>query len=343
MNSVVGEAGSGVLVVATAARAPLAAAVNEDGAVRVWDLTDPAAPVLRSTVEVAPTGIALTPDGSHLAAACGHEGGLCLWNLADPAKPVVAARLPFPTDPAEEGTSVPSMAVSADGTLLASASGNGDTRLWSIARPSAPEQLARLRNPTGLGPNALAAVAFSPQGHLLASTVQGGKTQLWDVADPANPANPAALDTGYKSIAFSPDGGMLAAGSQREVGLWRVGDPAHPEAVRVAMEGSANVSAVAFSQDGRRLAYGGTDVKDPKGDLCVASVAPEELSDLGSAASTCIKTAAGLQVMAGTVAGGLVTAGDDGVVRRWRSPARQVDEARLLGGLRPGRSARTAT
>lgn len=333
VNSVVGEAGSGVLVVATAARAPLAAAVNEDGAVRVWDLTDPAAPVLRSTVEVAPTGIALTPDGSHLAAACGHEGGLCLWNLADPAKPVVAARLPFPTDPAEEGTSVPSMAVSADGTLLASASGNGDTRLWSIARPSAPEQLARLRNPTGLGPNALAAVAFSPQGHLLASTVQGGKTQLWDVADPANPANPAALDTGYKSIAFSPDGGMLAAGSQREVGLWRVGDPAHPEAVRVAMEGSANVSAVAFSQDGRRLAYGGTDVKDPKGDLCVASVAPEELSDLGSAASTCIKTAAGLQVMAGTVAGGLVTAGDDGVVRRWRSPARQVDEARLLGGL----------
>ncbi|MGV9271214.1 nSTAND1 domain-containing NTPase [Kitasatospora sp. NPDC003701] len=332
LNSVVGEAGGAVLVLATAARAPLAAAVNEDGAVRVWDLTDPAAPVLRSTVEAAPTGIALTPDGSHLAAACGHDGGLCLWSLADPAKPVVAARLPFPTDPAEEKTSVPAMAVSADGTLLASASGNGDTRLWSIARPTAPEQLTRLRNPTGLGPNALAAVAFSSQGHLLATTVQGGKTQLWDVADPANPANPAALDTGYKSIAFSPDGSMLAAGSQREVGLWRVGDPAHPDAVRVAMEGSANVSAVAFSRDGRRLAYGGTDVKDPKGDLCVASVAPEELT-LGSAESTCIKTAAGLFAMAATVGGGLVTAGDDGVVRRWRSPARQVDEARLPGGL----------
>ncbi|MFF2546050.1 trypsin-like peptidase domain-containing protein [Kitasatospora sp. NPDC058063] len=338
LNSVVGEAGKDTLVMATSARASLVAAVNQDGVVRIWDIADPDAPALRSTVEVGLTGIALTPDGSHLAASCGTGGGLCLWSLADPGKPVIAARLPLATDPAGERAGVMSMATSADGTLLAAALGNGDTRLWSIARPTAPTELARLRNPTGQGPGALAAVAFSPRGSLLATTVLGGRTQLWDIADPVNPvdpvdpANPATLETGYKSIVFSPDGGMLAAGSQRDVGLWRLGDPAHPEAVRVSTGGSANVSAVAFSRDGRQLAYGGTDVKDPKGDLCVVPLSADNLA-LGSAKSSCMKTAAGLYAMATTGAGGLLTVGGDGVLRRWRAPVRQIDEARLPGGL----------
>ncbi len=92
------------------------------------------------------------------------------------------------------------------------------------------------------------------------------------------------------------------------------------------MKGSANVSAVAFGRDSRTLAYGGTDATDPKGDLCFAALAPEDLTP-GSAKSTCLKTPFGTYAMATTTAGGLLTAGADGVLRRWRSPVRQVDGA----------------
>ncbi|MFD9591897.1 trypsin-like peptidase domain-containing protein [Kitasatospora sp. NPDC059973] len=330
LNSVVGEAGGPVLILATALHGTLAAALNEDGAVRIWDLADPSAPALRSTVDTGMVGIALTPDGSHLAGGCGGEG-LCLWSLTDLGKPVIVARLPRLFDPSDQRVTVPAMATSADGTLLAAAGGNGDTLLWSIADRSAPKGLTRLRNPTEEGTTALAAVAFAPRGNLLASTVQGGRTQVWGLADPAAPAGLSALETGYKSIAFSPDGTLLAAGSQREVGLWRVTDPSAPDPIRVGMDGSANVSGVAFGRDSDLLAYGGTDVKDPKGDLCFASLSPQD-RDLGSTKSSCTKTAFGVYAMATGGAGGLLTAGADGVVRRWRSPGRQVDQARQPGG-----------
>ncbi|MER7581833.1 trypsin-like peptidase domain-containing protein [Kitasatospora sp. NPDC097691] len=335
LNSVVGETGSDFATIAASARGTLvaAAAVDQDRTLRIWDLADPAAPRLRSTINAGGAGIALTPDGRHLAAACGTEG-LCLWSLADPGKPAIAAHLPKQTSPAEPSTSVTSMATSADGTLLAAAAGNGDTYLWSIAQPSAPKALARLHNPTVQGPRSLAAVAFAPSGGLLATTVLGGTTQVWGLADPANPTNLSSLETGYKAVAFSPDGNLLAAASQRDVGLWRVGDPARPDPIRVGVSGSpeTNISAVAFNRDSNVLAYAGTDTKDPKGDLCFASLSPEDTS-LGTAKSTCTRTAAGTMTMTTVPTGGLLTAGADGVLRRWRSASRTVDGARLPGGL----------
>ncbi|MFC5887412.1 trypsin-like peptidase domain-containing protein [Kitasatospora aburaviensis] len=331
MNSVVGEAGSPVLSITASARGTLVAAVDEKGTVRIWDIAEPSAPALHATVEAAPTGIALTPDGSHLAAACGSGSGLCLWSLADPGKPVVAARLPELPGRSGGRASTPSMAFSADGTLLAAAAGDGDTLLWSTARPSAPTGLARMHNPTGKGPQALAAVAFSPQGNLLASTVLGGTTQIWGLADPANPAQAAVLEKGYKAVAFSPDGAVLAAASQREVGVWKLQDPARPEPIRVITKGSANISAVAFSRDGGQVAYSGTDTTDPKGDLCFASLAPND-TGTGSTTSSCLTVPFGpfAMVTASPSVGGLLTAGGDGVVRRWRSTSRTVD-ARMPG------------
>ncbi|MFH9355134.1 trypsin-like peptidase domain-containing protein [Kitasatospora sp. NPDC017646] len=335
LNSVVGETGSSYAMVAASARGTLAAAaaVDQDRKLRIWDLADPAAPRLRSTINAGGTGIAFTPDGSHLAAACGTEG-LCLWSLADPGKPSIAAHLPKQTSPAEPSTSITSMATSADGILLAAAAGNGDTFLWSIAQPSAPKVLARLHNPTAQGPMSLAAVAFAPRGNMLATTVLGGKTQVWGLADPANPTSLFSQETGYKAVAFSPDGNLLAAASGRDVGLWRVGDPSRPEPIRVSPAGSpeANISAVAFNKDSNTLAYAGTDTKDPKGDLCFVSLSPDT-TFLGSTDFSCTKTAAGTMTMTTTPAGGLLTAGADGVVRRWRSAARTVDSARLPGGL----------
>lgn len=335
LNSVVGETGSSYTTVAAAPRGTLVAAagVDQGRRLRIWDFADPTAPLLRSTINAGGTGIAFTPNGSHLAAMCDARG-LCLWSLADPGKPSIAAHLPDQPGMTDSNARITSMATSADGTLLAAAAMTGDTFLWSVAQPTAPKALGRLRNPTDIeGEGSLAAVAFAPRGDTLATTILGGKTQVWSLTEPARPTRLSSQKTGYKAIAFSPDGNLLAAASGMDIGLWRVRNPSRPEPIKVSGGSShANISAVAFSRDSSSLAYAGADVKDPKGELCVASL-PSEGIDSGSVISSCVETAAGTLTMTIIPSGGLLAAGIDGVVRRWRSAAREIDGMGSFGGI----------
>jgi WD40 repeat protein len=59
------------------------------------------------------------------------------------------------------------------------------------------------------------------------------------------------------SLAFSPDGGLLASGAYREVKLWR--RPKNAEKLRLASVARKSVSAVAASPDGQWFATGGDD------------------------------------------------------------------------------------
>ncbi|MFF2902674.1 trypsin-like peptidase domain-containing protein [Streptomyces sp. NPDC057966] len=337
LNSVVGETGSSYTTVAAAPRGTLVAAAGVDKGrrLRIWDFTDPTAPLLRSTINAGGTGIAFTPNGSHLAAKCGARG-LCLWSLTDPGKPSIAAHLPDQPGMTGPNARITSMATSSDGTLLAAAAMTGDTFLWSIAQPTAPKALGRLRNPTNIeGEGSLAAVAFAPRGNTLASTILGGKTQVWSLADPANPTRLSSQTTGYKAIAFSPDGNLLAAASGTDIGLWKVRNPSRPEPIEVSGGSThANISAVAFNRDSSLLAYAGADVKDPRGELCFASLPSEDISS-GSVTSSCVETAAGTLTMTIIPAGGLLAAGVDGVVRRWRSAARKIEGIGAFGPVDP--------
>ena len=67
--------------------------------------------------------------------------------------------------------------------------------------------------------------------------------------------------TSVNSVAFSPNGRILADGSggnggEGTVQLWNIADPAHPVALGKPLTGLTYVNAVAFSPDGRTLASG---------------------------------------------------------------------------------------
>ena len=158
------------------------------------------------------------------------------------------------------GTEMLSIALSRDGTLLATGTDNGTVRLWSLARSGHPLLLAAplsMRGP-------VSSLTLSPGGSLLAICA-GGTVSLWNVGDPRRPALagtiPAAAGTGPDTVAYSPDGQTLAtAGANGRIYLWDISDPRHPSPRGTPMNaGTGQVNAVAFSLDGGIIAAGGTN------------------------------------------------------------------------------------
>jgi len=327
LDRILGTTRSPVERVATQADGPLGAAVEQNGTVLVWNLSDPARPVLNTTLHAAASAsaIALSPRSPQLAGACPGASVLCLWNLANTARPTLEARLP---NPAGGRLRASSMAFSPNGSLLAVASANGYTLLWSIAQPAHPRLLADLPNPTQDRGGALAAAAFTPDSRVLAETIEDGATSLWSLNNPADPTRLATLDTGYQDIAFDPQGGMLAAVSDTSLGLWNIADPKSPTWVTVnnaslADEDNEDLEALAFSPDGSTMAFGGLDVVNGNSQLCMLDLSPVNLK--GEAEPNCLNTGFGTFAMAYTSEGALLTGDWDETVRLWRSPLTQID------------------
>ena len=104
---------------------------------------------------------------------------------------------------------VNALALSPNGTILASGGVDGTIHFWDLAhrRPLG----APLTNGSGM----IGKIVFSPDGATVAGAISDGAIRLWDVRSrravgtPLQPGPYAALI----SIAFSPDGRMLAVGS----------------------------------------------------------------------------------------------------------------------------------
>ncbi|HEY8924173.1 MAG TPA: hypothetical protein VIU64_07310, partial [Polyangia bacterium] len=140
------------------------------------------------------------------------------------------AQLALPMEGTNRCARTSGVAFSPDGLTLAAgqASPTPNVHLWSL--PSG----ARLRDVTGAG-TVTYDVAFSPDGRLLATAsdstgsgtltaVTPGIVNLWDVATGALVMNiPATCGVYADSVAFSPDGELLATGGiVGPIELWRV-------------------------------------------------------------------------------------------------------------------------
>ena len=161
---------------------------------------------------------------------------------------------------------VNSVVFSPDGSMLASGSADDTIRLWN------PETGEHIRTLTG-HTDAVNSVVFSPDGSMLASGSRDDTIRLW------NPETGEHIRTleghgtqkrtlgifgqwsaathGIYSVVFSPDGSMLASGSEdNTVRLW---NPETGEHIRTLEGHGGDVNSVVFSPDGSMLASGGSD------------------------------------------------------------------------------------
>ncbi len=187
--------------------------------------------------------LAFTADRQSLVAGC--EEGVIVWDVS--RLPRGAVRWSCRCG------NVPSVAAQPGGRLLATAGRR--LELWSL---DTNRLVAALESPANG-----AAAEFSADGKYLLAVVGGRAVAGWPVSDTPERRLLEARQGGVPSVAFSPDGRLLAAGSKGGAAVvWDVAAGRLRHACRAnaptppPFEMIDTVEAVAFRPDGRLLASG---------------------------------------------------------------------------------------
>ena len=264
------------------------ASASEDGTARVWDVANGRCiAVLRHPLRV--NGVAWTRDACGLATVSA-DAILRLWNPVDgggvrelvghrdavwsvsrlsdnrfvTASADATARVwdvgertePVLQCGSEEGVGVRGVACSPDGRLAATATSQGQVRLWNMATCTVSRDMPTVRCRVN-------AVAFSPAGDIVAAACADGSARLYRVDNTAEPERFAAHAGPVFAVTFSPDGRTIAtAGAESQVGGAEQGAVRLQPLTQAARLGNgdlltlphpARVHGVAWSPDGRRL------------------------------------------------------------------------------------------
>jgi len=179
--------------------------------------------------------VAFSPDGTLLAVAA--EETVKVVEVASGQEPYLLIH----------GDGINSVAFSPDGKMVASSS-NYEVKLWLLGQEEAVQTLKR-----GTGGWTM---AFSPDGKLLA-TDEGQTIKLWDVASGLGQGTLSGHSDAVSSVAFSPDGTVLASASaDLTVRLW---DMAKRHELRSLDGHTDGVLHVVFSPDGAVVASASSD------------------------------------------------------------------------------------
>jgi WD40 repeat protein len=203
------------------------------------------------TLTLTASSVTFTPDGKFLAAGTGSNINVYRTdNLA--LQPVLTGHT----------SAVNAIAISPDGTTLASASSDRTVKIWNLSTSALVRTLSRH---TG-GVNS---VAFSPASNVtLVDSSSDNTATLWSIAN----ATATALQTfthtdTINMAAFSRDGKQVATGgADRHLKIWDTATGAvlrnytQETGAPISSSSSVNgVTSVVYSQDGKFLFYGRND------------------------------------------------------------------------------------
>jgi WD40 repeat protein len=192
--------------------------------------------------------LALTPDGKRLAVCLGDNTILVLDALT--GKEQRRFR--------HDGSVLAALAFAPDGRALATGGHGKTVRLWEVAT-------GRVRQELTVGDNGVKDLLFTPSGDALVVLGDGDDPPV-RLLSPAtgNELRRLGAKTYVTALALSPDGKLLAGASWRDGYALVVWELATGREVRRLTGIHAQVVALAFSADGRRLAAGGGGVESPR-------------------------------------------------------------------------------
>lgn len=203
----------------------LLAAGTRNGLIRMWNVADPARPVVLATLTTglsAVDSIAFSSDGRTMAAgtvtgdaASNWYWTARVWDVTGPAVPRLLDTVGGRTNSVGNwvGQFTP-----AGGTLAFATNGDPALRLWNLADPRRPGPISTMSS----GSLAATSVAFSADGSLLAVGDIDSSVRVWRTAGRSGPAEVATLRSGTQpvdSVALA-DGGQIAAAGDNGGTVW---------------------------------------------------------------------------------------------------------------------------
>ena len=184
--------------------------------------------------------------GRPLARIAAERLGSALWQREFPRAELPPLR--------NEGFGQVSIALSRDGTLLATGGWTGDLRIWKTADG---EPLRTIETDS-----IVIGMAFSPNSRLVATGGAKG-VQVWDLLSGERVGKPIAHARGVLAVEFSPDGKSLLVGSDDgKAAIWEIESLAEDFPRRVPLFGQHGcVVAGQFDPTGGRVVVAGTSGK----------------------------------------------------------------------------------
>ena len=244
---------------------------GDDGTARIWDVGQTQSWSPPGDVD----GIAFNSDGRFLASAS-EDGAVRVWEAATGR---LRATLPGPPgyttakfSPASNtlvvashgGSRVRTWPVSADaGELIArlsgdrsvyaarfDGSGNRIVYVDTTGKVVVHELASGRESELGGAPETVYDAQFSPDGKQIAAVAESGGLLIWRIDRPAKPERVLKGHSGHiNGMAYSRDGRIATAGSDRTVRVW---DPADGQPV-VLQGHEDEVTSVVFTADGARV------------------------------------------------------------------------------------------
>jgi WD40 repeat protein len=208
-----------------------------DTTARIWDTQTQQPVILLNSHAAQVTALALSRDGQLLACA-DSDNAVHVWDFA--ARKTLHVLKGTAQD-------IRCLAFSADGKRLAFGGGDRVIHLWDphTGQPVSSQSL-RARSLTRL--------ALSPDGTRLASNGGGAAPRVWDVAT-RQPALSLHTPEVVHALAWSPDGRVIAGGTDRHICLW---DAATGQTRQLLEDPEEPTTVLAFAPDAATLASGGS-------------------------------------------------------------------------------------